>query len=63
LQEWANSSEYDRIKQGNYQRVGAKGSVEVNAEEAQSEVENLQRQVEQLQQEIDRIKSQRKSGE
>jgi Zn-dependent protease with chaperone function len=63
LQEWANSSEYARIKQGNYQRVGAKGSVEVKAEETQSEVENLQRQVEQLQQEIDRIKSQRTSGE
>ena len=60
LEEWANSSEYQQIKQGNYPRVGFRGAVEVEAEDSQSEVVNLQRQVEELQQEIERIKNQRR---
>lgn len=62
LQQWATSSEYQQIKQGNYQRVGAKGSVDVNVEETPTEVEDLQRQLEELQKEIERIKSQKKSS-
>jgi Zn-dependent protease with chaperone function len=61
LQEWATSSEYGRIRQGNYQRVGAEGSVEVNVEESGNEVEELRRQIEELQGEINQIKSQRRS--
>ena len=63
LEEWANSSEYQQIKQGNYPRVGPKGSVEVESEDSQSEVVNLQRQIEELQQEIERIKNQRREQE
>jgi Zn-dependent protease with chaperone function len=62
LQQWATSSEYQQIKQGNYQRVGARGSVEVKVEETATEVEELQRQLKELQQEIERIKSQKKSS-
>ncbi len=60
LEEWANSEEYQQIKQGNYLRVGQKGSVEVEVEDTQAEVNNLQRQIQELQQEIQRIKKQRK---
>ena len=60
LEEWANSAEYQQIKQGNYLRVGQRGSVDVEAEDTQAEVVNLQRQIEELQQEIERIKNQRR---
>ncbi len=63
LEEWANSAEYQQIKQGNYLRVGQKGSVEVEVEDTQAEVNNLQRQIQELQQEIQRIKKQRKEQE
>ncbi len=63
LEEWANSEEYQQIKQGNYLRVGQKGSVEVEVEDTQAEVNNLQRQIQELQQEIQRIKKQRKEQE
>ena len=60
LFEWANSAEYQQIKQGNYLRVGQRGSVDVEAEDNQAEVDNLKRQIEELQQEIERIKNQRR---
>ena len=60
LEDWAKSAEYQQIKQGNYQRVAQKGSVEVEVEETQTEVDNLQRQIEELQQEIQQIKNQRR---
>ena len=60
LEEWANSAEYQQIKQGNYLRVGQRGSVDVEAEDNQTEVDNLKRQIEELQQEIERIKNQRR---
>ncbi|MDJ0593763.1 MAG: M48 family metalloprotease [Pleurocapsa sp. MO_226.B13] len=60
LEEWANSAEYQQIKQGNYLRVGQRGSVDVKAEDNQVEVDNLQRQIEELQQEIERIKNQKR---
>ncbi len=63
LEEWANSAEYQQIKQGNYLRVGQKGSVEVEVEDTQAEVKNLQRQIQELHQEIQRIKKQRKEQE
>jgi Zn-dependent protease with chaperone function len=65
LQDWANSRDYQQIRQGKYQRVGAEGAVEVKARENQSEreVENLRQQIEDLQAEIDRIKSQKRSPE
>ena len=63
LEEWANSIEYQQIKQGNYLRVGQRGSVDVEAEDTQAEVVNLQRQIEELQQEIERIKNQRREQE
>lgn len=62
LKEWSTSEEYRQIKAGNYHRVGAEGSVDVEAKtatkpsETQAEVDNLRRQIEDLQQEIDRIK-------
>ena len=60
LEEWANSAEYQQIKQGNYLRVGQRGSVDVKAEDNQVEVDNLKRQIEELQQEIEQIKNQRR---
>ncbi len=62
LQEWANSEEYHQIRQGNYQRAAAEGSVNVAAESPVNEVQELRRQLEELQQEIDRIKSQPKDS-
>jgi Zn-dependent protease with chaperone function len=52
LQEWANSTEYQEIRRGNYQRV----SVDTAATEqpSASEIERLQREIEELQREIDR---------
>jgi Zn-dependent protease with chaperone function len=60
LREWAVSEDYRQIRQGNYRRATAEGSVEVASEAAVNEVEALQRQLEELQQEINRIKSQSK---
>ncbi len=62
LREWSASKEYREIRQGNYARAGAKGSVEVSVEPPtapspkQTEVDGLRREIDQLQQEIDRIK-------
>lgn len=58
LREWATSEDYRQIRQGNYQRAGAQGSVDVPSASSVNEVEALRRQVEQLQQEINRIRSQ-----
>ena len=60
LEEWANCAEYQQIKQGNYLRVGQRGSIEVESEDTQVEVDDLKRQIEELQQEIERIKNQRR---
>lgn len=60
LREWANSQEYRQIHQGNYQRSGGKGSVEVKVEPEESEVDVLKKQVEELQKEIARIRRQQK---
>ncbi|MCP6760912.1 MAG: M48 family metallopeptidase [Fischerella sp. CENA71] len=62
LQEWAVSVEYQQIKQGNYVRSPASGSVDVKATENATqnpEVEKLQRKIEELQRQINKIK---KSG-
>ena len=67
LKEWFASSEYQNIRQGNYIRVGAVGSVEVSVETPNStqppssqpsppEVDDLRRQIDELQREINRIK-------
>jgi Zn-dependent protease with chaperone function len=58
LREWATSEDYRQIRQGNYQRARAEGSVDVPSASSYHEVEALQRQIEELQQEINRIKSQ-----
>jgi Zn-dependent protease with chaperone function len=58
LREWATSEDYRQIRQGNYQRARAQGSVDVPSASSHHEVEALQRQIEELQQEINRIKSQ-----
>jgi Zn-dependent protease with chaperone function len=51
LQEWTNSSEYQDIRRGNYQRV----SVEtVSTTPTTTETERLQREIDRLQQEIER---------
>ncbi|BAS59218.1 MULTISPECIES: M48 family metallopeptidase [Leptolyngbya] len=54
LQEWATSSEFQNIRQGNYVRVGAEGSVET--EPRTEEADRLKREIEELQREIDRLK-------
>ncbi len=60
LEEWVHSAEYQQIKQGNYLRVGPRGSVDVKAEDTQVEVDDLKRQIEELQQEIEQIKNQKR---
>lgn len=57
LQEWANSEEYRQIRQGNYRRATAEGSVNVSAEPPSDEVEKLRRQIKDLRNQIDQIKS------
>lgn len=61
LREWAISDDYRQIRQGNYQRVGTEGAVNVSSEVSVDEVAALQRKIEELQQEINRIKSQPKN--
>jgi Zn-dependent protease with chaperone function len=62
LREWSVSNDYRQIRQGNYARAGAAGSVEVPVEspatpsQKQTEVDVLRQEIDQLQQEIDRIK-------
>jgi Zn-dependent protease with chaperone function len=56
LQQWAVSSEYQQIRQGNYQRSPASGSVDVKASTAEAEAERLRRQIEELQQQINKMK-------
>ncbi|MCU0538244.1 MAG: M48 family metalloprotease [Hydrococcus sp. Prado102] len=65
IRDWSNSTDYQQIRQGNYQRAGAEGSVEVKARETQNkqEVDDLRRQIEELQSEIDRVRSQERSQE
>jgi hypothetical protein len=54
LQEWANSTDYQNIRQGEYQRV----TVDTASTDADPETERLRREISELQQEIDRRKSQ-----
>lgn len=58
LQEWASSADYRQIRQGNYRRATAEGSVDVPSTATVNEVDVLRRQIEELQREINRIKSQ-----
>lgn len=57
LQQWANSTEYQKIRSGQYQRATAEGAVNVKAEKSQDEVDDLRRQIEELQNQINRMKS------
>lgn len=62
LRQWVQTEEYNQIKNGNYQRAGKEGSVEVEVSEETAskraaEVEILKRQLEELQAEIERIKA------
>jgi len=56
LKDWANSAEYQEIRQGNYRRSPDQGAVDVSVEIPTDEVQNLRRQVTELQREIDRIR-------
>ena len=58
LKQWSTSSEYSQIRQGNYTRAGAQGSVEVEskAPNQTTEAEALRQQIAELQAEIERIK-------
>jgi Zn-dependent protease with chaperone function len=58
LRDWANSEEYRQIRQGNYRRATAEGSVNVSSKPSENEAQALRRQIEELQQEINRMKSQ-----
>jgi Zn-dependent protease with chaperone function len=54
LQEWSTSAEFQNIRQGNYVRVGAEGSVETAPRT--EEADRLKREIEELQKEIERLK-------
>lgn len=54
IQEWANSAEYQQIRQGNYQRSPVAVNVESTA--TGDQVDALRKEVEQLQAEIEQIK-------
>jgi Zn-dependent protease with chaperone function len=56
LKQWAVSSEYQQIRQGNYQRSPASGSVDVPVATPEAEAEKLRRQIEELQQQINKMK-------
>lgn len=56
LREWSTSSEYQQIKNGNYQKSAKEVNVDSNTSENNQEVENLQRQIEELQREIDSMR-------
>ncbi|MBD2354037.1 M48 family metallopeptidase [Tolypothrix sp. FACHB-123] len=56
LREWAVSAEYQQIRQGNYQRSPASGSVNVSSQTSETDAEKLRQQIEELQREINRIK-------
>ncbi|MDJ0598414.1 MAG: M48 family metallopeptidase [Crocosphaera sp.] len=55
LQNWANSNDYQNIREGNYKTSQKSDAVTVDQNE---EAENLRKQIEELQQEIERIKNQ-----
>ena len=57
LQEWFNSGSYRQIRRGNYAKTGVKSSINVDANDRESE--RLQRQIAELQAEIERAKRQR----
>ena len=57
LQQWFNSESYRQIRWGNYAKTGVKSSINVNANDSESE--RLQRQIAELQAEIERAKRQR----
>lgn len=57
LQEWFNSESYRQIRRGNYAKTGVKSSINVDANDRESE--RLQRQIAELQAEIERAKRQR----
>ncbi len=57
LQQWFNSESYRQIRWGNYAKTGGKSSINVNANDSESE--RLQRQIAELQAEIERAKRQR----
>jgi Zn-dependent protease with chaperone function len=54
IQEWANSSEYRDLNQGNYAR--SPREVSVDSTNGTQEVDNLKQEIEDLQKEIDRLK-------
>ncbi|GEA27772.1 protease HtpX [Microcystis aeruginosa NIES-4325] len=57
LQQWFNSESYRQIRQGNYAKTGVKSSINIDANDSESE--RLQRQIAELQAEIERAKRQR----
>ncbi|MCZ8243256.1 MAG: M48 family metallopeptidase [Microcystis sp. LE19-131.1A] len=57
LQQWFNSESYRQIRQGNYAQIGVKSSINVDANDSESE--RLQRQIAELQAQIERAKRQR----
>jgi Zn-dependent protease with chaperone function len=57
LQEWFNSESYRQIRRGNYAKTGVKSSINVDANDRESE--RLQRQIAELQAEIERAKRQK----
>ena len=57
LQEWFNSESYRQIRRGNYAKTGVKSSINVDANDSESE--RLQRQIAELQAQIERAKRQR----
>jgi Zn-dependent protease with chaperone function len=60
LQEWATSSEYSNIRDGNYQRTDTSGAVDITPPpppKPESEADRLRRQIEELQAQIDQLRS------
>ncbi|BAT52461.1 Peptidase M48, Ste24p [Nostoc sp. NIES-3756] len=56
IKQWSVSAEYQQIRQGNYQRSPASGSVDVQTATPDTEAERLRRQIEELQQQINQMK-------
>ena len=59
LEEWANSADYQRIRNGDYAQSAAEGAVEVptSATDDQAEAERLQQEIDRLRRQINQIRN------
>ncbi|MFN3926418.1 MAG: M48 family metalloprotease [Pseudanabaenaceae cyanobacterium] len=65
IQEWANSTEYQEIKRGNYQQGDTSGAIDVSPvteTKTESEADRLRRQIQELQEQIEKLRAKKNSS-